>query len=162
MTITDSRPTADSAARHFLAAATEQVAQHGDLLTHAVDRAVVHAVLGAGGALLGDPGGRQRLATASDLLRRHSHSEQADAGESAIAHTLLAILYGLVPGLPGQSQYALYHLEQASELADAHDGCEAPTTGDVLVQSALTGLAYAQLTAYAQLAARRTTTRPPS
>ncbi|MEU4234360.1 hypothetical protein AB0F17_59645 [Nonomuraea sp. NPDC026600] len=154
-TLTEARPTAASEARHFLDAATRQAAQHGSaLLTHAVDRAVVHALLGAGTVLLGDPRGRQHLATASDLLRRHSRSEQADGRESAIAHTLLAILYGLVPGLPGQNQYALYHLEQAGELAEAHDGGEAPTAGDVLVQSALTGLAYAQLTAYAQLAGR--------
>jgi hypothetical protein len=105
-------------------------------------------------ALLGDPRGRQQLATASDLLRRHCRSEQVDAGETVIAHTLLAILYGLLPGLPGQDQYALYHLEQASELAEARAGCEAPTDGDVLVRAALTALAYAQLTAYAQLNAR--------
>lgn len=126
-------------ARHLLACAAERARQHPDLLAHPVDHAILQAVLGATGALLGDRRGAERLGEAGDRLRDHT-IDSADPHEAVIAHTLLAILHALV-GDPGADGQALEHLRDADDLADT----QSPTGGDLLVQSALTGLAYALL-----------------
>ncbi|MET7339131.1 hypothetical protein [Nonomuraea sp. NPDC005650] len=126
-------------ARRFLAATAERVRQEDDLLSYPVDRAVVNAVLGASGVLLGDRRGGERLAVASDQLRHHVQHGQADRQDAAVAHTLLAILYALDHETDSQAHR---HLQDANDLIEADDTL---TGGDALVLCALTGLAYALL-----------------
>jgi hypothetical protein len=145
-TLTEPQPTTASEAWHFVGAATRQVAQHGStLLTHPVDRAVIHGLLGASAELLGMRG-RQHLAAASNLLRRNHRGGESDPRETALAQTLLALMYTL---LPGCEQHAVNLLQEAEKVAETHDGRAATSDGDVF-HAALTGLVYAQL------AARRT------
>ncbi|MEU4235384.1 hypothetical protein AB0F17_64885 [Nonomuraea sp. NPDC026600] len=138
-TTTIQRPGALHEARRFLAATAERVRQEDDLLSYPVDRAVINAVLGTSGALLGDRRGGERLAAASEQLRHHVQHGQAHHQDAAVAHTLLAILYTLHPDpdLLGHR-----HLKDARDLIEADD---ALTGGDALVLCALTGLAYALL-----------------
>ncbi|MEU8364926.1 hypothetical protein AB0C27_53825 [Nonomuraea sp. NPDC048882] len=144
-TLIESPPTAGDA-WHFVGVASRQVARHGStLLTHPVDRAVIHGLLGASAELLGKRG-RQHLAAAGDLLRRNHRGGQSDPAETALAQTLLALMYTL---LPGCEQHAVNLLQEAAKTAAAHDGGAATTAaadGDVF-HAALTGLVYAQLAA---------------
>lgn len=133
------RPGVLHQARSFLAATAERLRQEDDLLSYPVDRAVVNAVLGASGALLGDRRGGERLAVASDQLRHHVQHGQAHHQDAAVAHTLLAILHALDPDTDTQAHR---HLQDANDLIEAD---EALTGGDALVLCALTGLAYALL-----------------
>lgn len=106
------------AARQHLAATAERACQDNDLLTHPVDRAVVDAVLGSAGALLGDRRAGERLAMASDQLRHHVQQGQADPQEAAIAHTLLAILHALHPIWTGRSSATWRRLTRWSRVRE--------------------------------------------
>jgi hypothetical protein len=140
MTTTTIQRPPHAAARHLLACAAERARQSPELLAHPADHAVLQAVLGATGALLGDRRGGERLADASALLRAHVATGQADAQEAAVAHTLMALLYALASDVDSQ---ALTHLNDAEDLADA----QTLTDGDLLVHSALAALAYALMAA---------------
>ncbi|MFD0480923.1 hypothetical protein ACFQ0B_81910 [Nonomuraea thailandensis] len=124
-TLIESPPTTAGDAWHFVGAATRQVARHGStLLTHPVDRAVIHGLLGASAELLGKRG-RQHLAAASNLLRRNHRGGQADPTETALAQTLLALMYTL---LPGCEQHAVNLLQEAEKTAEVADGAPPPPT----------------------------------
>ncbi|MEU6721571.1 hypothetical protein ABZ897_59895 [Nonomuraea sp. NPDC046802] len=139
MTTTTIQRPPHAEARHLLACAAERARQSPGLLAHPVDHAVLQAVLGATGALLGDRRGGERLAEAGDQLRACVATGQADAQEAAIAHLLLAVLYALAPDVDSQAQH---HLQEADDLADTSF-----TDGDLLVQSALAALTYALMAA---------------